>query len=147
MTSTCIPFNFSLKWFVRSSRCLKCFVSLSLPWVWSTALYNQTKLFCFIGSHLAEPPKHSLMQFVSLLFQWLDVHRLHRTTSLFGSWKMEGYFIEKQEMKTACFSSSDLIYSWKIRSMFERVILVSVVLKSVSGQRFTGSPALKTIWC
>lgn len=50
------------------------FFSHSLPRAWSTVLYTNAKLFCFTGSHLAKPHKHSLMQFLSAFFsQSFDV--------------------------------------------------------------------------
>lgn len=38
------------------------------PWAWSTVLFNSSELFCFIGSHLAKPHKHSLMQFLPAFY-------------------------------------------------------------------------------
>lgn len=38
------------------------------PWERSAVLYNTTELFCFIGSHLAKPHKHPLMQFLPAFY-------------------------------------------------------------------------------
>lgn len=56
------------------------FLSVALPSAWSTVLYTNAELFCFTGSHLAKPHKHSLMQFLSAFAPPLppsfDVHTL-----------------------------------------------------------------------
>lgn len=50
--------------------------SLRLPRAWSALLHTDGELFCFTGSHLAEPHKHPNAASVCLLFHSFDVPTL-----------------------------------------------------------------------